>query len=173
MQADPLSLLLHLLIGALVLILGRRLFWLFVAVAGFFAAFQAVPELLPDQTQVVVLGIALAAGVVGALLAIFLQYLAAGLAGFVAGGFAAQSLQSLLGPDLGWILFAVGGGIGLVLVLLAFDWALILLSALIGARIMLEPFAFEPVLRVGLLLGLAVLGVAVQAASRDRNRARS
>ena len=38
-----------LVVGALLLTLGKRLFWLFVAGAGFLAGLQFAPRLLPGQ----------------------------------------------------------------------------------------------------------------------------
>ncbi len=88
--------LVFLVLGLLLLLLGRRLFWLFVAVAGFVVGVQAAPYILPHQSELFLLGIALVLGVIGALLAIFLQKVAIALGGFVAGGYIAMVLAAPL-----------------------------------------------------------------------------
>ena len=151
----------HGVAGLAALCFGRRLFWLFVGVAGFMGAFELVPSLLPGQEPWLVLCIALGAGVVGALVAVWLQYLAAALAGFAAGAYAAVPLATALGGTA-WIPL-LGGALGALLMLLVFDWALILLSALIGARALIAVSGLEgPAATVSWLV-LAGIGMAIQA----------
>lgn len=162
MPTDSLAVVLQVLAGAAILLAGRRLFWLFVAIVGFLASFDVVPRLLPEGPQWLVLVVALVAGVVGALLAMALQYVAAGLVGFVGGAYGSVPLLVLLGGHgAGWIPLA-GGVVGAVLMVLLFDWALIVLSALVGARAVLLPFSSGA---WGWLawLALAAVGIAVQA----------
>ena len=47
--------------GALLLALGRKLFWLFVAIAGFYAGIEVVRVLLAEQPTWVMLVVGLAA----------------------------------------------------------------------------------------------------------------
>jgi hypothetical protein len=162
-HASPLVLVLHVLAGAAILLLGRRLFWLFVAVMGFLASFEFVPLLLPGRPEWVVLLVSVVAGGVGAILAIGLQYVAAAIVGFVAGSYGSVPLVLLLfGSSSSWIPL-LGGIVGAVLMLLLFDWTLIVLSALAGARAIL--LAFEPQAELAILawLALAAVGIAVQA----------
>ena len=65
--------------GILLLFLGRKLFWLFVAVVGFLLGLTYAPQLLSNQPQSVILTISLITGLLGALLAALLQKLAVGL----------------------------------------------------------------------------------------------
>ncbi len=159
------------IIGGLVLVLGRKLFWLFVAATGFAAGLAISTQLLHLRPEWVSLLVGLAVGVVGALLAVFVQRLAIGLAGFLAGAYIAVSLATALGVTSTvavWIILIIGGIIGAALIATVFDWALIGLSALAGAVLIVEGLRLQggTMLWVGALL-LAV-GVIIQAALQRR-----
>src|SRR6266545_1254744 len=140
-------------VGVVLLLFGRRLYWLFVAGIGFLTGLALVPDLLPGQPEWLILLAALVAAIVGAVIAFVAQKITIGLIGFVA-----------------------GGGIGLVLMLVLFDWALILLSSLAGANLIVTGVAARMSLPEGtwflLLIALALVGVVVQAGlSREWSRA--
>ncbi|MCI0399644.1 MAG: hypothetical protein L0332_28880 [Chloroflexi bacterium] len=160
------------LVGTAVLLLGRHLFWLFVAVAGFLLGWNAATEFLPaNQPDWVVILVAVVVGLIGAVLAVFLQAVAVGVAGFVVGGYILLGLLDFAGFEAGnltWLAFLVGGIIGAVLVLAVFDWALIFLSSLIGANLIVETLALESPLRIVVFLVLVLVGIAVQAATLRR-----
>jgi hypothetical protein len=151
----------HAIAGLVILCFGRRLFWLFVAVAGFVVAFELVPAALPGREPWLVWCIALAAGLVGAMVAMGLQYLAAALAGFAGGAYASVPLAAALG-GAPWIPL-LGGALGALLMLLVFDWTLIALSALVGARALVAVAGLEGMTAVAAWLALAAIGMAVQA----------
>jgi len=158
-----------LLIGVLLLILGRKLFWLFVAAVGFAAGWAVATNLLHVQPEWVALALAVVVGVVGALLAHFVSRLAIGLAGFLAGGFLALSLVGLLDLQAnwwGWVAFVVGGILGSLLLGAALEWALIGFSSLAGAVLVAGSLDLSPSTHLLLLLGLFVVGVIIQAALR-------
>ena len=58
------------LIGAVILFFGRRIFWLCVAAIGFAAGVEFAPHLFHEPTQVLQLSIAIVFGFIGALLAL-------------------------------------------------------------------------------------------------------
>ena len=126
----------RILVGFLLLVLGRRLYWLFVAAVGFLYGLELAPRLLPGQSQTMIVIIALGLALLGALLAVVATKVALGVAGFVtAGGIAAVLLQHFA-IDSGVIvlgIYIIAGVIGAVLFLLLFDAALIVLSSLAGA----------------------------------------
>jgi len=124
--------------GMALLILGRRLFWLALAALGFVAGMTYASDFLPGQSEGTALLIGLVAGVIGALLAIFLQKIAIGAAGFLAGGYLALGLFRLIGTEPSAVGFVVGGVIGLILIYPLFDWGLIILSSLAGALILVQ-----------------------------------
>jgi len=164
---------LRILIGILVLALGRRLFWLFVGVVGFAAGATLAARYFQVEPEWLILVIALAAGLVGALLAVFLQQVAIGLAGFVGGGYIALYLVNALGWAAGrppWLPFVIGGIIGLVLMILLFDWALIVLSSLTGAGLIVEALQLRPAIEGLLFILLVIVGVVIQAGLLRRYR---
>jgi hypothetical protein len=166
---------LRVLIGLLVLLLGRRLFWFFVGAVGFIAGVRLAPQLFPNQPDWAIIGIALLAGVIGAVIAIFAQGVAIVLAGFFAGAYLATVAVSLIGLDTGsygWLPYIVGGIIGAILLLLVFDWALIILSSLVGATMVVQGLQVTAAAATLIFLVLLVIGIIFQAGlSRRRARA--
>ena len=74
------------LIGVVILFFGRKLFWLCVAAVGFAVGVEIAPLLVNEASSLLALVIALVFGVLGALLALFLQKVAIAVLGFLAGG---------------------------------------------------------------------------------------
>jgi hypothetical protein len=151
--------------GALLLALGRKIFWFFVAASGFFAGFELASNYLHVQPEWLALVIAVAIGLVGALLAYFFQKLVIGVAGFLAGVFIASRLISYLGAQLkgwNWLVILIGGIIGIILMYAIFEWALVILSSLAGALLIVDGFKLAGL--VGLIVGviLFVVGVVFQ-----------
>ncbi len=164
---------LRVLVGVLLLILGRQLFWLFVGGIGFVAAIDLVSRLASTWPVWLTLLVALAAGIVGALLAVFLQEFAVGVSGFLAGGYVTLALLRILDlqmAGLTWLLILVGAVIGLGFALAVFEWALILLSSLSGAVIVAQalsaqPFNLNQPLTLLIFVGALGIGIVIQAKS--------
>ncbi len=157
---------LRLIVGILLLIFGRGLFWLFVAATGFVIGASFAARALPGQPDWVILLVALAVGIVGALLALLVPTAIGIVTGFVAGGYLALTLLELAGASLGdlaWLPFVVGGLIGAIIVLLLFDWAVIALSSLVGALTIVSVFALQGLAALLVTAVLFFIGVAVQA----------
>ena len=160
----------RILVGFLLLVLGRRLYWLFVAVVGFLYGLELAPRLLPGQSQAVIVIIALGLALLGALLAVVATKVALGLTGFVAaGGIAAVVLQHLT-IESGVVvlgIYFIAGIIGAVLFLLLFNAALIVLSSLAGAYLVVlgaeELRLISPAPETALVIVLAVVGIVIQA----------
>jgi len=155
-----------LLVGFAVLTLGRKLYWLFVGAVGFVLGTAVATRLLGGQPDWVILIIALAVGLLGALLTLFIQRLAVGWAGFLGGGYIATDLLNVRGWTAGqftWLPFLIGGIVGLVLVLALFDWALIILSSFTGACLIVQATYFQPSITAVLFTGLVVVGIVIQA----------
>src|SRR5436305_5587317 len=105
-------------IGAVVLLFGRKLFWLCVAAIGFAAGVTLASHIVSEPSPLLQLTFAILLGFIGALLALFLQKLAIGLAGFLAGGrFAVGLVATFLAQYAShyWINFIIGGFIGTIL----------------------------------------------------------
>jgi hypothetical protein len=173
---DPSTRPVALVLGALLLVAGRRLFWLFVGIVGFVAGYSFALQYLhlrPGGAQLVV---ALLAGLVGVLLAIFAQKVAIAVAGFLVGAYLAEELLGMaVAPSAGHALAAMAhlsSGqvlivlvVGLLAALLAvslFDVALVILSALAGAGLVTDALAVGGSLRMVLFVVLAAIGIAIQ-----------
>jgi len=162
---------LSILIGAIILLFGRRLFWLCVAAVGFAAGMELAPHLMHEPTPVLQLSVAVVFGFVGALLALFLQKIAIAIAGFLSGGKLAMALVGAFiaeGARYPGITFIIGGIIGAILLLALFDWALIVMSALVGAHLISHTIVLPPTGATLLFVGLAAIGIIVQAAAFRR-----
>lgn len=151
--------------GAALLLAGRRLFWFFVAITGFFVGAEVAGDLFANQPQWIVWVLAASAGIIGAVLAMLLQRVAFAVAGFYAGGYLAITLVQSFGwgmPDLA--VSFVGGIIGAVLAAMVMDWAIIVLSSLVGSGLIVAAFGLQSL--QGALLGaaLAAVGIVMQAA---------
>ena len=160
----------NLLLGAVLLVAGRKLFWLFVGIIGFVTGMQLAARFWngPEWTAII---IGVIVGIIFALLAVFIEALAIGVAGFLAGGFILTAFTNMLGLNDGflfWILYAIGGIIGLVLILLLFDWALIILSALAGASLIVQSFVPGGGTAGLIFILLFVLGILIQAFTLQR-----
>src|SRR5205085_1825183 len=127
------------LIGAIILLFGRKLFWLCVAAVGFAAGVELAPHLVQQPSPLLALSFALIFGFIGALLAVFLQKIAIAIVGFLSGGKLALAITAAFignAAEFYWITFIIGGIAGALLLLLLFDWALIFLSSMVGAYLM-------------------------------------
>jgi Domain of unknown function (DUF4203) len=157
---------LSVLIGAIILFFGRKIFWLCVAAVGFAAGMEFAPHLMHEPTQILQLSIALVFGFIGALLALFLQKIAIAVAGFLAGGKLAMAFVTAFiaeGARYPGVTFIIGGIIGAILLLAVFNWALIVMSAVVGAYLICHTIVLPPTGTTVLFVGLAAIGIIVQA----------
>jgi len=159
----------RILAGGLLLVLGRKLFWLFVTILGFTTGLTVASRFFQAQPEWLQLVIGIGFGIVGAILAYFFQEIAIAVAGFMAGGYIALSLISAFAGNPGpnsdaftWVLFFVGGIIGTVLAFMLFDWALIILSSLAGALLVTEGLKMTGPVGWLIAAGLFILGVIIQ-----------
>jgi hypothetical protein len=162
-------------VGAALLLVGRRLYWFFVAGAGFVIGATLAARLLPAEVVWVQLLAAVLVGLIGLVLALFLQRVAIAIAGFIAGGYVLATLINAfagIGSGLYWGLFVVGGVVGAILVSVLFGWALIILSSLMGAGLIAEVVPLAQPWNLVLYLGLAALGILVQAGLTRRRGVR-
>jgi len=87
----------NLVLGVVLLTTGKKLYWLFVAIIGFVIGLGIATQYVQLNPPWMIYIVALGVGVIGAILATFLQHLAIALAGFVVGGYGAQYIAGLLG----------------------------------------------------------------------------
>jgi hypothetical protein len=161
----------RIVIGILLLLFGRRLFWLFVAGIGFVAAVEILGNLLGGQPSWLLVVIGLAVGLIGALISILIQKVAVGIAGFLAGGYLLLSLLNAVGLDMGgfaWAVILVGAVVGAVLAFALLPWALILLSSLSGAALIARSLPVTATIALAVFVVTAVTGILVQARTMER-----
>jgi hypothetical protein len=154
--------LVNVLIGTILLTLGRKLFWLFVGCVGFVFGLQVAHQYLAAQPSWIAWAAAVLIGLIGALLAVFFQTLAIGLGGFTAGSTIMAYLTVLTGFTVHPLLNVIGGIIGVIVLYAVFDWALIFLSSLVGATLIVQSFHWNSPIESVLYVILFVIGILVQ-----------
>lgn len=156
--------LINMILGGALLVTGRKLFWLFVGAVGFMTGIQVAARFSQGpEPFALITGIVF--GIVFALLAVFLQTIAIGVAGFFSGAFVLASLASMLGLDSGsssLFIYLIGGIIGVALVIFLFDWAVITLSSLAGASLIVQAIVSERAAGGLLFIVLFVIGILIQ-----------
>ncbi len=155
---------LNFIIGAALLVSGRKLFWLFVAAAGFMTGLQIAARAIGGPEWVgIAVGIFFAIG--AALLAVFLKTVAIGVAGFLMGGAVLTGISGFFGLDSGlfyWALFLVGGLGGMILIGMFFDLAVIWLSSMAGAYLVMGIIPIDGVWRILTFVAILFVGVIYQ-----------
>ena len=150
-------------IGAVLLFLGRELNFLFAGAMAFLIG-QRLTPLLPSQwpgwaDYAFMIGL----GVVAALLTFANERGGFALSGFLAGGYVMAEYYT---PDLlviPIVPFLLGGVIGAVILGIFTEWALIVISSLIGGYYLTTMFRLAPIPRVLITAGLIIIGAVVQA----------
>ncbi len=161
----------NLILGIGLLLAGRKLFWLFVAAAGFFAGVELINRFWqgPEWLSIVV---GLMVGLLFALLAMGLKSIAIGIAGFFLGGSAVLSLASAFGIERGlFILYIIGGILGIIFIGVFFDWALIVISSLAGASMITQTLDMQRAVFSGVMFVILLLiGIVVQSNDMSKNK---
>ena len=153
----------NLLLGILLLLFGRTLYWLFVAIAGFLVGFELAAVLLAEQAESLRLLAAVVGGVLGAILGMLAQRVAFAMGGLFAGGYLGLALAreaGAAGDPLVW--FVIGGILGAIVAALVMDWAIIALSSLAGAAAIVGQFELESSIAMLLFVVLTAVGIVVQ-----------
>lgn len=153
-----------LVVGLAVLLLGRRLFWLFVGATGFAVGLHVGRVAWSGQPEWVGLAAALALGVAGALVALLAQWVAVGVGGCLGGAAVALVVAETwrLGGPWRWAWVLGAGVAGALLLLWLWDAVLVGLSAVLGALLVTSLVPLSGVPAVLLFVGLVIGGVLVQ-----------
>lgn len=167
------SRLLGLGVGVVLLVVGRRLYWLLVGLVGFVLGFTLVAEVLEGPAWAEVLG-----GVLGGLLAsglaVLFQKVVIAVAGLLIGAMAVLWWAEKMAWGNSWwlwLLAAIAGLAGAWLVRTLFEVGLIVLSSVMGAAVVLEAIARPPDELSPIFLALVAGGILIQSlGSRRRGR---
>jgi|WetSurMetagenome_2_1015567.scaffolds.fasta_scaffold969998_1 hypothetical protein len=150
-------------IGGIILFLGRELNFLFAGAMAFLIAVRLTPKLpsqWPDWTEwAFMIGL----GVLAALLTFVDERGGFALSGFLAGGYVAAEWYT---PDMLVIpvmQFILGGIVGALILGIFTDWALIIISSLIGGYYLTTLFRMAQTPRVLITAGLIIIGAVTQA----------
>jgi hypothetical protein len=157
---------LRLFLGAMLMIQGRKLYWLFVGGLGFFVTLTLFDPPYSGLSIQTVRVIAVIVAFLGALMAIFLNRLAIFVGGFLGGGFLLILAFQLFGAQLGnlnFFFFLIGGVVGGLIVNSAFHGALIFFSSVIGAGMVVQVMNISALWRFVAVPLLAVVGMGLQA----------
>ena len=131
-------------VGAVLLLFGRKLFWLFCAALGFLIGTTLAPMIAPGASETVILAAGVAMGLLGAFLGSTVRSIGTSIAGFAGGALAIQQVMTYLNLNAGsagvpnWVVLLVGGVIGILVLSAVFDWAVIILAALTGAGFVIQ-----------------------------------
>lgn len=156
---------LTIILGILVVLFGRKFFWLFVGFTGFLVGFELVQQVLGPEDAMVKLVLALVIGIIGALLAVFVQKLAFFVAGFIGGGYVAWHLLGLFAvesPQINVLVTFAGAILGAVLIWGIVDYALIVFSSVVGALAVVTETMPQQPLDIIIFVVLVVVGLVVQ-----------
>ncbi|MCP4428591.1 MAG: hypothetical protein GY803_29245 [Chloroflexi bacterium] len=158
------------IVGLGMLALGRQLFWLFIGGIGFVFGLNLAASMFAGQPETTALMFALIVGVICAVGALVLQKLAVGVSGFFGGAIIAVQLVEAFALNVGspFVPFLLGGILGLVLVSVLFDWALIVLSSVAGAQVIVDAVGWERPLSLVMIAVFAAVGIAIQASQMQR-----
>jgi hypothetical protein len=157
----------------LLLLFGKRLFWLAAGLVAFIFTYQVFENLFDASIWwSLILGLIL--GIIFAWLAIKFIKMATYFVAFLAGSIALPFLVGIFDAEMSWFVLAlIGGAIGLIVVAIAFDWSLILLTAWAGASAVTfgvrQWLALDGTFGTLVFLVLMVVGVFWQASQR-RNK---
>lgn len=162
----PALLILTTLIGLAVLVMGRQIFWIFIAGLGFALGLLISTQYYNAQFEWQVFLISTIIAVVGAILAYTVQRFAAGLAGFATGWFLTIVVLSYLNLNLGQIESVLPYIVGIIsgfLLIIFFDWGVIIASSLAGSAIIVSGMSLRENVELALIIMFAMVGIVIQA----------
>jgi len=154
----------YVLIGVILLILGRKYTWSFTAGLVFYLFMLVTAKGLFDFPDLLILMIGIVLAVAGGLLAAVLHRVTVPITGFLAGGYLLTLLAGVYKwfPAQTWMPFAAGGLLGLVLIAAATDWTLTVMSSVMGAVMIVRGSTIGSSWLVVAFLGIALVGVVIQ-----------
>lgn len=163
--------LIALLVGGVLLFFGGQYYWLVAGGVGFL--FGTNIGSAPDGG--VITGSAIAMGLlfgfIAAVGSVVVTKFALGITGFLVGGIFLVRFIEAIGWDMGSTLaaFLIGGMLGFFFVLISQDWALIFLSVITGAGIIVNQLNLDPASANFVYIILVLVGFTFQFFLKRRN----
>lgn len=152
-------------LGFVSLVGGSQLSWMFVGTVGFLLGIALANFLQLNNNEWQILTIASAAGMVGVFLSYYLRRILVLLAGFLAGGFISVTLPQVLGWKSyleDWQAFIVVSAACALIILLWYNLALILVSAVLGATLIVQNLTIPTVGNEAMFVVLIIFGLTAQ-----------
>jgi hypothetical protein len=153
------------ILGFILLVAGHQLYWLFVGGVGFIAGGLVANQLQIAQSPWELLTFSMATGVLGILLGFYLKKWAVALAAALSGVYIIQSITEVFGWSAGlqsWPILLAVALIFAVLVVVWFDWAVILISTLSGTVLVVRNVQIAAVGPGAIVLVLVLIGLSAQ-----------
>jgi hypothetical protein len=154
-----------LIAGCILLVAGRKAFWLFLGLAVFAVTVVFVQHYLPSLDQRTLVVLSLIAGFVAAVASVTLAKALVWVGGFVGGGYVGVIVWGTLipaGPVFPWLAFIVGGVVGMLVAKFLFETLLVLASSAVGAALLVHVLGIVGTPGLIVLVVLTVVGVIVQ-----------
>jgi len=155
-------------IGVALLAFGRKGLPLFLTAFGALAGMAVAHIYFPQGSNSILITALIVGGILGALVAFFIQKIAILLAGVLGGGYAGYALAMQMGwlqHGFPWIPVIVCAVLGILLAHFILKWALILLSSFVGAYLLVGLVEMPPVAATALVIVLTAGGIWFQASS--------
>lgn len=164
-------------LGVVLLMRGRKLYWLALGGVGFFLGLWLAGRFLDLQSGGLGLGIGFLIGILGAYLTTAAQRFAVALGGFAVGGAFAYWATAWLAPSLDlqpgpwWLVVALlGAMIGSFFAAVLFEASLVALTALLGALLIARASLLGPPHESWLFLILLMVGMLAQSGGEKQRR---
>jgi hypothetical protein len=127
--------LIALILGIISLFFGRKLFWVFAALIGLSVGLIVGVQLLQNQAIIVRVLVAIFIAAICGVLAIYAEKIMIILAGFFGLGVMGYLISNLFKLQVlfHWILFIGLGILGAILISRYMEWAIVIISSVIGA----------------------------------------
>ncbi len=152
-------------VGVVVLLAGRKLYWLATGGLGFVIGLYLASRYMTTASYWVEVGVALAAGIAGAFLTVLAQKATIALAGIVLGGVGVYTLCLPFAADLAtgiWWLAILGAVLGFCFAAFLFDAAVMVVSSIVGAVLILGSVELPKLYETWGFLVLFCVGTMVQ-----------
>ena len=150
------------IIGGILLFLGRELNFIFAGAMAGLIGFRLTPLLPPQWPAWSDAAFMITLGLIAAIIVLINERFGYFVSGFLGGGFLLVEYYAPNQLTVPILPFIVGGAIGTLILGLLTEWALILVSAAIGASYILNLFRMDPTAEILIGAGLFIVGALTQ-----------
>ncbi len=149
-------------IGGIILFLGHELNFLFAGAMAALIGFRLTPLLPPQWPGWADYAFIIGLGVIAAAAVLLNERVGYFISGFLAGGLFLVEYYAPNSLTVPWLPFVIGGVIGALVIGVFTDWALILVTAAIGAYYLLNLFVLDSTMEILIGAGLFIVGALTQ-----------